>query len=582
MSSSRPTRNEVESILLSIQEGLSSPEDIDWLNAELRDDSDLRRRVSRFLVHESLLEEAMECGAAIQARIADASRCDPVRSLAPSLAPGQKRGRLSDRLRYVNRRGLFASALAATVLVALCVQNAFLMRRIERLHAIALLDDSDAVSDPSLNDEEQSGADLPSQDTQVTRVVGRVIGVDQVQWEDGVDTIAFGDQIKVGRKFSLTTGIVELLLSTGAKVTIEGPAQFVASAPGSCELSSGKIAAAVPRSARGYTVLTPTSEVVDIGTHFGIAVADSGDTEVHVFDGDVVARSRLEGPDAEFVHAREDEAFLFATQRTKPDRIKARLADFVRRIGPAFSADELPDLPVTDDLGLWYAAEVTPGIGNGDRIATWHDLLIGDNKFADDAWQFDSRRCPNLVVDERGRRAIRFDGWSTYLATSPMETSEQQTCFVVYSPGPANFANEYHGGILLKYPSSPSLEVAAFADHSARGWVWPGVGSKENVGVVRSQATDSPGVFVVAYTYDAVNDRAELWVNGTSQGHSSAPVKFDQPGRRFIGSHPDERLEAGFFGNVYEILVYDDALSEESMGELDAYFQGRYALANGL
>ena len=69
----------------------------------------------------------------------------------------------------------------------------------------------------------------------------------------------------------------------------------------------------MPRFARGYTILTPTAEVVDLGTEFGVDVDDSGASEVHVFDGDVVARPargwRFARPT---IHARQDEAIQFA------------------------------------------------------------------------------------------------------------------------------------------------------------------------------------------------------------------------------------------------------------------------------
>ena len=37
----------------------------------------------------------------------------------------------------------------------------------------------------------------------------------------------------------------------------------------------------------GFTLVTPTEKVVDLGTAFGIEVADSGATSVAVFEGEV-------------------------------------------------------------------------------------------------------------------------------------------------------------------------------------------------------------------------------------------------------------------------------------------------------
>ena len=70
--------------------------------------------------------------------------------------------------------------------------------------------------------------------------------------------------------------MLQLTYDTGAKVTVEGPVDMVMTTAIEAKLSEGKIAAAVPRFARGYTILTPTAEVVDLGTEFGVSVDEVG------------------------------------------------------------------------------------------------------------------------------------------------------------------------------------------------------------------------------------------------------------------------------------------------------------------
>ena len=112
-------------------------------------------------------------------------------------------------------------------------------------------------------------------------------------------------------------------------------------------------------------------------------------------------------------------------------RITADASEFVRRLNPDRSPDELPPLPVTHDLALWLAADMIRCRKRSAPVSTWPDILIGDNHFPDDAWQFDERLCPIWVRDAEGLPAVRFDGWSTYMATSPMATGDRQTAFVV-------------------------------------------------------------------------------------------------------------------------------------------------------
>ena len=49
----------------------------------------------------------------------------------------------------------------------------------------------------------------------------------------------------------------------------------------------GRLRAHVPEQARGFAVLAPTFELVDLGTEFGLNVAEDGVDEIHVFDGKV-------------------------------------------------------------------------------------------------------------------------------------------------------------------------------------------------------------------------------------------------------------------------------------------------------
>ena len=71
---------------------------------------------------------------------------------------------------------------------------------------------------------------------------------------------------------SLAEGVVELEFSDGARVRIEGPAEFAARSGGLLLDLCGRLLAYVPKQARGFTVTTPTAEVIDLGTEFGLEV----------------------------------------------------------------------------------------------------------------------------------------------------------------------------------------------------------------------------------------------------------------------------------------------------------------------
>ncbi|MEO0446319.1 MAG: FecR domain-containing protein, partial [Verrucomicrobiota bacterium] len=78
----------------------------------------------------------------------------------------------------------------------------------------------------------------------------------------------------------------------GAQVSVAGPAVLELVDAEKVICHAGKIRAVVPEIARGFTIITPSSEVVDLGTEFAVEVGEEGSTEIHVFDGEVEAWDR--------------------------------------------------------------------------------------------------------------------------------------------------------------------------------------------------------------------------------------------------------------------------------------------------
>jgi len=94
-----------------------------------------------------------------------------------------------------------------------------------------------------------------------------------------------------GEALILTKGSVELATARGATVVLEAPAEFRFESAQRLHLTRGKAAAEVPLAAKGFTILTPSGEVIDLGTKFGVDVPASGAAEIHVFQGEVIAKA---------------------------------------------------------------------------------------------------------------------------------------------------------------------------------------------------------------------------------------------------------------------------------------------------
>ncbi len=82
-------------------------------------------------------------------------------------------------------------------------------------------------------------------------------------------------------------GLLQLEFYGGATLVAEGPAKIEVLDESRVICHLGRLRAHVPEPARGFKVLAPAFELVDLGTEFGLNVVDGGAAEVHVFDGKV-------------------------------------------------------------------------------------------------------------------------------------------------------------------------------------------------------------------------------------------------------------------------------------------------------
>ncbi len=83
----------------------------------------------------------------------------------------------------------------------------------------------------------------------------------------------------------LESGAALLEFYSGARVVVEAPVRFELVSADEAYLHAGKVTAYVPPQAHGFTVGTPDLTVVDLGTAFGMSVAEGTPPEVHVFEG---------------------------------------------------------------------------------------------------------------------------------------------------------------------------------------------------------------------------------------------------------------------------------------------------------
>ncbi len=107
------------------------------------------------------------------------------------------------------------------------------------------------------------------------------------KWTE-VSQSAAADSPLVAGQFELLDGMVELTFDDEARMIVEAPVALELLSANRVLVNRGKVVAHVPSKAVGFTVLSGSAAIVDLGTEFGVEVGDDGATNVHVLDGDVV------------------------------------------------------------------------------------------------------------------------------------------------------------------------------------------------------------------------------------------------------------------------------------------------------
>jgi hypothetical protein len=117
-------------------------------------------------------------------------------------------------------------------------------------------------------------------------MVAEVVESMNAEWAGGSSVLKQGDFLcNTDDQFFLKSGIVKIRFEYGATAIFEGPSVFSCKSANLLSLQSGRVFAVVPVEASGFTVETPMSRIVDIGTEFGVQVDMDGTSAVHMLKG---------------------------------------------------------------------------------------------------------------------------------------------------------------------------------------------------------------------------------------------------------------------------------------------------------
>jgi hypothetical protein len=214
-----------------------------------------------------------------------------------------------------------------------------------------------------------------------------------------------GAPILSPRLLDLADGMIELDMSSGARVVFEGPGRIELLTGNSLHLASGRLHATVPPQASGFTIEGNGFSLVDHGTEFGCVASAAGGAEVHVFEGSVELKPShrdtrwLSGHQAVVVDAAAIASVpprreLFVTPRDL-DRAAADPAVFRQQAGRMLR--EHPAALVYFQGGDLHDGRLSNAVTDAPILA---------------------RGCALVAGREPGRRALAFDGTSSQLSLS--------------------------------------------------------------------------------------------------------------------------------------------------------------------
>jgi len=106
-----------------------------------------------------------------------------------------------------------------------------------------------------------------------------------VKWAEEMRMPGPQGRIKTLVPMTLLQGVARIQMDDGVELVVESPARFELMTSSELRMDYGRVYAYVSEIGRGFTVTTPNSRIVDLGTEFGVEADGTGQTDLHVFQG---------------------------------------------------------------------------------------------------------------------------------------------------------------------------------------------------------------------------------------------------------------------------------------------------------
>lgn len=382
----------------------------------------------------------------------------------------------------------------------------------------------------------------------------------------GSSHLPVGAEIKAG-EFSLQQGYAELMLNNGVQLMLEGPITLDFKSSDLVHVLEGNLVANVPEQAIGFTVLTPSSEIIDLGTEFAIAVTENGASEVHVLQGEVKARGLQE---KHFVNLYKDDARAFDVHQ-QMSIIASEPKRFLRSLpgksatNPAFLHWSFDDKsPLTAASGQGFDVKsfsgqlkaINDGIGPIYENGQFGQALFfnGKDAYVETAFKGIGGNKPRTVAfwakvpeDFTVNNGYGMISWGLF---------NKGTAWQI-SPNPEKREGPL-GRIRIGTMSAP---VVGTTDLRDRRW--------HHIAVVMYGGSESDtSTHILLYVDGQLENtsyKAVTKINTVLDSKSSRPLIF---GRNMAFTKENEKINKFFRGWLDEIFIFDAALEQQQINNL--------------
>lgn len=201
----------------------------------------------------------------------------------------------------------------------------------------------------STSTSELATADKRDWQTEIANPVATIVRSREAVWQGAEQGPAELSRVAIGQEIELRSGSLELVFDSGVETLLLAPCQMTIIDSGRVSSEYGRISARVGESGKGFIIDTPVAQVTDLGTEFGIAISDSGQTEVAVFEGEVdlqfgpASQSKTRGNNTTRDRLVQGEALRIdrSGQSSRIVSIDNRRLPSVRQLPPVFYKDPI-------------------------------------------------------------------------------------------------------------------------------------------------------------------------------------------------------------------------------------------------